>query len=402
VPDARVLVDAALAATSLPVVAWTTYLGALAACSRALPEPRTDGPPSTRFDVIVPAHDEELGVAATVANLLAVDYPAGLRRVVVVADNCRDETAARARDAGATVIVRTDADRRGKGYALALAFERSAAEGFADAVVVVDADTTATPNLLRAFDARLRAGARAVQAEYRVANRDASWRTRLMHIGFTLFHDVRSRARERLGVSVGLRGNGMAFSLPLLREVPHDAFSLVEDVEYGVRLGLAGHRVHYAGDAQVFGEMASSEAASRSQRRRWEGGRWALARKHAAPLVAQGVRRRSAVLLDLAADLLVPPLTYVAFALLLGVAASLSWVALGHGAWWAAAPWVVALAGFSLYVGRGLVLARVGPRVVLDLAWAPVYMVWKVALAARSSPSREREWVRTAREGEKP
>jgi len=61
-----------------------------------------------------------------------------------------------------------------------------------------------------------------------------------MHIAFTLFHDVRSRARERLGASAGLRGNGMAFPLATLHEVPYDAFSLVEDVEYGIRLGLAG------------------------------------------------------------------------------------------------------------------------------------------------------------------
>src|SRR5258708_4772158 len=266
---------------------------------------------------------------------------------------------------------------------------------------VVDADTKVTPNLLRAFDVRLRGGARAVQAEYRVANRNASWRTRLMHIGFTLFHDVRSRGRERLRVSSGLRGNGMAFSSSLLREVPHEAFSVVEDVEYGVRLGLAGHRVEYAGEAQVFGEMVASEAGSRSQRRRWEGGRWALARRHAVPLLVEGVRRRSLLLLDLAADLLVPPLTYVAGALLVGTLASAAWIWLGHGAWWVVGPWSVAWLGFGIYVVRGVWLARVGPRALLALLWDPVYMVWKVALALRSSRARDQEWVRTAREGGK-
>ena len=39
----------------------------------------------------------------------------------------------------------------------------------------------------------------------------------------------------------------MVFASTLLRDVPHDAFSIVEDVEYGIRLGLAGHRVEYAG-----------------------------------------------------------------------------------------------------------------------------------------------------------
>jgi 1,2-diacylglycerol 3-beta-glucosyltransferase len=414
----NVALSLTVAILALPVVAWTGYLAALALLSREVAPP-VAGPLRLRFDVIVPAHNEHLGIAATVKSLVGVDYPAELRRVIVVADNCTDATAERAAEAGASVLVRRDPMRRGKGYALAFAFERSLAEGFADAVVVVDADTTVTPNLLRAFEARFSAGASAVQAEYGVANREASWRTRLMHIGFTLFHDVRSRARERLGVSTGLRGNGMAFATRLLREVPHEAFSVVEDVEYGIRLGFAGYRVHYAGEARVFGQMAASEKASRSQRRRWEGGRGALARRHAGKLLAAGVSRPSLVLFDLAADLLVPPLTYVAFAMAVGLVSAAAWVVVGHGAWWALVPWCAALLGFATYVARGVWLAKVGPRAIVDLMWAPIYMVWKVALALRprstkafaqapgptggpqgGAPPGEEEWIRTAREGE--
>jgi len=351
--------------------------------------------------VIVPAHDEELGISATIESLLAVDYPAELRRVIVVADNCHDATAARARDAGALVLERNDDSRHGKGYALEYAFERSLHDALADAVAIVDADTLVTPNLLRALATRFRRGALAAQVMYSVANRTTSWRTRLMHIAFTLFHDVRSRARERLGVSAGLRGNGMAFALVLLREVPHDAFSIVEDVEYGVRLGLAGHRVEYVGEAQVLGQMVASERGSRSQRRRWEGGRWALARQHAPTLLRRGFVLRSLLLLDLAADLLVPPLTYVVFAATVGAAVAVGLVLAGRGGWWVLAPWAGALAGLAVYVLRGVWLARVGPRVVLDLLWAPIYMVWKVVLAILDS-SKNPKWVRTAREGDKP
>jgi 1,2-diacylglycerol 3-beta-glucosyltransferase len=395
------LVGIALAALALPVVAWTGYLAWLALLSWANPLP-PESEPRTRFEIVVPAHDEEGGIGATIASLLAIDYPAAMRRVTVVADNCTDATATRARAAGANVLERSDAERRGKGYALAYAFERVLEANEVDAVVVVDADTLVTPNLLRAFDARFRAGARAAQAEYCVANPSASWRTRLMHIGFTLFHDVRSRARERMRVSSGLRGNGMAFAVPLLREVPHDAFSVVEDVEYGIRLGRAGYRVYYAGEARVFGDMVSSEKASRSQRRRWEGGRMQLARRHAPGLLADGLSRRSLMLVDLAFDLLVPPITYVALAAMAGSFASLLWIALAHAPWWTGLPWAFCLLAFATYVVRGIWLADVGPRVVLDLAWAPVYMVWKVVLAVRSSPSKEGEWVRTAREGDKP
>ncbi len=397
------MISVLLVVASLPVLGWTGYLAALALLSRGSGEHPWTGAPATRFDLIVPAHDEEGGIAATVKSLEAVDYPADKRRVVVVADNCTDATAARARDAGATVLERHDPTRRGKGYALALAFERSISDGLADAVVVVDADSVASKNLLRAFDARFRAAAPAAQAHYAVANPQASWRTRLMHIGFTLFHDVRSRGRERLGLSAGLRGNGMAFAISTLRAVPHDAFSVVEDVEYGIRLGLAGHRVHYAGEAQVFGEMVSSERASRSQRQRWEGGRSSLARRFGARLLAEGVRRRSLVLLDLAMDVLVPPLSYVALATAIGTLASVTWWLVGRGPWWSAAPWLACVLGFATYVARGVWLARVGPRGLLDLAWAPVYIAWKLALALRPSSARRGEWVRTTREeGQKP
>ena len=80
-------------------------------------------------------------------------------------------------------------------------------------------------------------------------------------VALALFHVLRSVARERLGVSAGLRGNGMGFSREVLREIPHDAFSIVEDVEYAIRLGRAGHRVHFVAEAAVYGEMVASEKA---------------------------------------------------------------------------------------------------------------------------------------------
>ncbi len=393
------LASAALVALSLPVLAWTGYLAWLALLSmggRFATAASSEGA-LTVFDLIVPAHNEEAGIAETVASLIAMDYPAPHRRIVVVADNCTDATAARAAQAGAVVLERNDLDRKGKGYALARAFEHSFGSG-ASAVVVVDADTRVSKNLLRAFDARLRAGARAVQAHYAVANRHDSWRTRLMHIAFTLFHDVRSRGRERMRVSAGLRGNGMAFAVETLREVPHDAFSVVEDVEYGIRLGFAGHRVVYAGDAQVFGDMVSSEKASRSQRRRWEGGRWALARAHAPRLVIEGLRRHDPMLLDLAADLLVPPLTYVVLTSMGGTLACLTAV-LAHAAQpWVLAPWGVCLFLLAVYLVRGIWLSGAGIRAVLDLSWAPFYMMWKVGLALFGTKPKKEEWVRTARE----
>ncbi|MEZ4272494.1 MAG: glycosyltransferase family 2 protein [Myxococcota bacterium] len=238
------------------VLPITTYLGFLAILARRTRDP-SYASPSLRFAVVIPAHNEENDIQKTVHSLLAVDYPEALRDVVVVADNCTDQTAARAKQAGARVLERSDAGKRGKGYALEYAFEILLKESTCDAVVVVDADTLVSSNLLRAYAHRLLAGEHAVQAEYGVSNPMASWRTRLMTIALAMFHQTRSLARERLGVSVGLRGNGMCFSTDLLRQIPHRSYGLVEDVEYGIAMGKAGYRVCYAYEAEVLGEMVS-------------------------------------------------------------------------------------------------------------------------------------------------
>jgi 1,2-diacylglycerol 3-beta-glucosyltransferase len=373
----------------------TGYLALLALLSRHRPPPVAPMP-RHRFAIVVPAHDEEDGITATVKSLTNVDYPRNLFEVVVVADNCCDATALRAREAGARVIERFDEARRGKGYALELAFDTLLEEGNAEAVIVVDADTEVSANLLRAFQARLAHGELAVQAEYGVRNCDASWRTRLMVVALAMFHGVRSLGRERLGVSCGLRGNGMCLSRELLLEHPHQAYGLVEDVEYGIAIGLSGHRVAYAAEARVMGEMVSSADGAGSQRRRWEGGRRALAKAKVPTLLRAFWRRPSLLVLDLAIDLLVPPLATVGLLLAAGLAGEVLLLTLGIGPWLSTWLWLVSLVCLGIYVGRGVTLSGLGGSALLALLWAPAYVLWKVV---RVMPCRgEKDWVRTTRE----
>jgi cellulose synthase/poly-beta-1,6-N-acetylglucosamine synthase-like glycosyltransferase len=392
-----------LGLASSGVLACATYLFVLAVFSRREdPPPQIE--PTSRFDFVVPAHNEAGGIGETVQSLLAVDYPSHLRRVVVVADNCSDRTASRAQEAGAIVIERRDESLRGKGHALKFAFDRLLREKAADVAVVVDADTVVSPNLLKAFEARFAAGARVVQAEYGVRNPDASWRTRLMVIALATFHGVRSLGRARLGLSCGLRGNGMGFTRQVLQDVPYDAFSIVEDLEYGVQLGRAGFAVAYVPEAQVLGEMVSSERSSRSQRRRWESGRRALRRRDGWPLLRKALARRDRVLLDIAMDLLTPPLTSLVGAAFIGLVGSLGFVAWGGpGYIMVASPWAAASGMLLVYVLRGVALSETGVRGLFALCWSPVYITWKIVLSVgRLAKPRPSEWVRTAREDEKP
>jgi hypothetical protein len=101
------------------------------------------------------------------------------------------------------------------------------------------------------------------------------------------------------------------------------------------------------------------------------------------------------VCLDLALDLIVLPLSYVALnvgALLL-ISVLAAWWLPGLQGWiWLALGCAAALA---LYVLRGWQLSGTGARGLLDLAGAPVFIAWKVILMlTRNGPT---EWLRTDR-----
>ena len=395
------LLDVVLALAALPALCAGGYLLRLTVLSRRSAPPAY-GPAQYRFEIIIPAHNEEPGIARTVQSVRTIDYPGNLFGVTVVADNCTDRTASIAQAAGARVLVRQDEARRGKGYALAHGFANILDEGQADAVVVIDADTQVSANLLHAFSARLGRSAQAVQAAYAVQNPSDSWRTRLMAVAFGSFHALRSLARERLKVSCGLRGNGMCFSAQLLKQVPHDAVSLVEDVEYGIRLGEAGHRVHYAAEAHVFGAMVASERAARSQRRRWESGRSRLAKRRGFKLLSCAVAKRDPVLFDLALDLLIPPLSFVALLDVAGLVASAALAIARRQIGLALIVWGISGVFVAAYVLRGWALSGTGTRGLIDLLASPLYVVWKAVLLPRGSGARRDEWIRTARPGEEP
>ena len=130
-----------------------------------------------------------------------------------------------------------------------------------------------------------------------------------MASAFDLVNHVKPLGRETLGLSVGLKGNGMAFTPALAAQLPWPGGSLTEDLDYGLELARRfGVRVGYAPEARVLAQMPTTTNQAASQRARWEGGRMGLVRARALPLLGEGLRRRSLLLLDMAWDLLTPPL----------------------------------------------------------------------------------------------
>lgn len=368
--------------------------------------------PITTFTVLVPAHNEELVIAATLESLAAQKYPRNLYDVVVIADNCTDSTPEIALRNSAKVWERKDSEKRGKGYALDWAITRlMRQDARPDAVVIVDADTWVDPLFLAQAASALAAhvdaqGRCALQGRYGVLNANDGWRAALMSAAFDLFNHVKPLGRDSLRLSVGLKGNGMVFSRRLLEEARWRGESVTEDIDFGLDL-IRNHgiRVCYMPEAHVRAQMPATTEQATSQRKRWEGGRYRLMRQRGLPLLWEGLRRRSARLCDSAVDILLLPLAELGVLWLVWTAL----IAIGvvsHFIPWR--PWLalalVAAGGLLVYILGGLRVAKAPRAAYAALARAPFYAAWKMVLYLRNFGRLRRvdadaavEWVRTPR-----
>jgi cellulose synthase/poly-beta-1,6-N-acetylglucosamine synthase-like glycosyltransferase len=337
--------------------------------------------------VIIPAHNEELSITSCVESLRA-SANEDTTRIIAIAHNCSDQTAARAVAAGAEVVTFDEPLARGKGSALSVGFAYASSQGM-DAALVIDADSTVSKNLIGAVREALASGAEAVQCRYEMdgcAERPVSKLTALAFRGFNV---IRPSGRERLGLSTGILGNGFAVRQKVLEENPYDAHSVVEDLEFHIRLVLSGRKVRYLKKARVSSAMPSSKQGEASQRSRWEGGRVNMARTWFLPLMKQ-LTRGQVRLLDPLLDLASPPIGYAVFLLLLIACFPLIWVRvyvllamIVIGSHVIAAAW-----SGSDFAGDLLIVLR-----------APGYILWKLCMLpnlVRNSHSKA-AWVRTER-----
>lgn len=346
-----------------------------------------------RVAVVVPAHNEAENIASCVQSLLNTELYDMQMSVYVVADNCEDETARIAKEAGAYVLVRSNLLQRGKGYALHFAFTSLEPLGY-DCVLVVDADTIVAKNFIVAAAGALRDGADAVQTRYLVRNVDQSTRTRLMGLALCAFNVLRPLGRERLGLSVGILGNGFGLRRQTLRLVPYLASSVVEDLEYHLSLVQAGFRVKFVNETAVLGEIPVRGEGVNTQRSRWEGGRLRMMYL-TAPKLLRGVLSGPLTFLEPLLDLLLLPLAFHVALLAVALITPLFVVR------------YIGIAGIcivALHLAAAIVVGGGSWRDVGTLASAPFYVLWKLMLipsllrSARSNHS----WVRTRRNAEGP
>ena len=354
--------------------------------------------PRPRTAVLVPAHNEGPGIARTVLGLVP-QLGAG-DTLWVVADNCSDDTAARAAESGARVVERRDPERRGKGYALAFGLEQLSAAA-PEVVVIVDADCAVSEGGIEQLARMALARDRPVQADYVLTPAtQPSGRSLVSALAFLVKNRVRPRGLAALGMPCLLTGTGMGFPWTVLRKAPPTNDNLVEDMVMGLELALLGHAPRLCALACVTSALPERQAAATSQRTRWEHGHLATLIEHGPRLLLAGFARGRLELIALALDLMVPPLSLLAAALLgiFGLATAAALLGASPVPMLLAAASVACLGAGTLSAwfayGRALIRAR-------DLLAVPFYVLWKLPLYFKFfTRGKQRGWQRTERSGE--
>jgi cellulose synthase/poly-beta-1,6-N-acetylglucosamine synthase-like glycosyltransferase len=347
--------------------------------------------------VLVPAHNEASVIASTLRTI-AVQVAEG-DRMLVVADNCTDDTAKIALEAGAEVVQRCDFDRRGKGYALDFGvrhLERNPPE----AVLVIDADCTVAPGTVERLARLCIETGRPVQGlDLMVAPSGAGLRTRVMEFAWLVRNQVRALGFHRLGLPCQLMGTGMAFPWPVIRAAAFASGHIVEDLQLGIDLTRAGRPPLFCPEARVTSYFARTPAGIAAQRTRWEHGHLGMILGTAPRLLLEARRGRDWNLLALSLDLSVPPLAFLTLLVLMVFAASTVC------AMYSMSRLPLSLASVSLMLlGSSVLLSwgRYGRQVLslAELAFGPMYALSKIPLYLRFLVRRQSEWVRATRDGD--
>jgi cellulose synthase/poly-beta-1,6-N-acetylglucosamine synthase-like glycosyltransferase len=351
----------------------------------------------SNFAVVIPAHNEETVLAATLRSLEQVDYPRDRIHVVVVADRCDDGTAGLARSHGAEALERRDGVP-GKGSAIAYAVDhlRQARHRF-DGLIIVDADTVVDTSCFAAFDEALRSGCDVQQGYNTLSNPWESAFTRVIAVTSILRNRFFYNGKERLGVSSMLSGTGMCFSRRIIETYGWTALSVGEDWECSVSLLLSGEKIHFTAAAKVRARESSRFSQAGPQRLRWASGRHGVALKTAVKLLTAGVRMRRPELWDAAFTMVAPP--YSVQATLTFVCLLVSWVLSAGGAWPLLLPWAAVLTGLlAAYFALGLAVTEAPLRALAGIIVIPVFLPWRTAIEILGLIGYgRRKWVRTSR-----
>ena len=223
-----------------------------------------------RFMAIIPAHNEEAVVANLVESLKNQTYNKDLYDIYVIADNCTDNTAKVAKEAGAIVYERFDTVNKTKGYALNWFLAQKIKEDAPyDAFFIFDADNIVDKNFIKNMNKKLCQGEDVFQGYRDIKNPTDSWVTAGYALFYWTMHRFYHLARYNLGLSPLLNGTGFMVRFDVVKPNGWDTETLTEDIEFSLKRIIKGKKLGWATDAIVYDEQPVGFKQSWSQRSRW-------------------------------------------------------------------------------------------------------------------------------------
>ena len=238
-----------------------------------------------RFMAIIPAHNEEAVVGNLIESLKKQNYNKDLYDIYVIADNCTDNTAKVAKEAGAIVYKRFDETKKTKGYALNWFLQQKIEENAPyDAFFVFDADNIVHPDFIKNMNKKLCQGEDVVQGYRDIKNPTDSWITAGYAIFYWTMHRFYHLARYNLGLSPLLNGTGFMVRFDVVKPQGWDTKTLTEDIEFSLKRIIKGKKLGWATDAICYDEQPVGFKQSWSQRSRWTIGHIQCLQEYTKPL----------------------------------------------------------------------------------------------------------------------
>lgn len=241
-----------------------------------------------KYAVMICARNEELVIGYLIDSVKEQDYPESLVDVYVLADNCTDGTAFEAKSHGATVFVRNDSKKIGKGYALDYLYSKIRSEkgDIYDGYFVFDADNLLLPNYISEMN-RCFNGADSVLTSIRnTKNFGDSWISSGYAIGWLFQTSLLNVGRSVVKIPCFVNGTGFLIGSNVLRMMGGWNFhTLTEDCEFTVFCALNGISIDICTSAEFFDEQPSSFKISWNQRLRWAKGKYQVFAKYGTPIL---------------------------------------------------------------------------------------------------------------------
>lgn len=285
----------------------------------------TGNAPLRRYAVLISARNEEAVIAQLVDSLKRQDYPAEYLDVYVVADNCTDNTAQAAGDAGAIVYQRSDTRHVGKGYALNFLLSRIREERgdqYYDGYFVFDADNLLASDYISRMNEVFGPEYPIVTSYRNSKNYGDNWISAGYGLWFLRDAAFLNEPRTRLGLSAVVSGTGYVFSREIMLRCGGWPFhSLSEDTEFTVHCILEGEKIGYCGDAELYDEQPTQLGQSIRQRMRWVRGNMLVLLRQGGRLAGHVGRKNGLSCLDLLLSM-VPAIVLTIFGVAGGVLAT--------------------------------------------------------------------------------